>query len=1484
MKQQPRDLESMSISEKRELLAELLDDSGPEGSSTISREQRRLWMLQQLEEEAPWQVTTALRIAGKLDLATLQLALTEVLERHEVLRMSFVEVGGQPLGTVIPAATLRLPVVDVETADHEAELAKVARREARTRFDIGQAPLVRGTVVRLGPESHVLVLTLHQLVADVRSLRLVTDELVAVYNGLTAGGNSGLPPVPVDFANLVTAEAEWLGSHSAEEDSTYWREQLAALAPLELPTDRRRPAKKTIAAAAVSTELDEGLTAGLADLAERSGHELFDVLLAGCAAILGRYALQREFAVGVPAPPSWYEGADALAGPLENMLPLRLSMAGDESLEQLVAHVASVRAEALEHGRLPFDRIVEAAQPQRDLSRTPFFQVSFRHEEAPKARELSGATVTETELDSGWTPHDIDFTAVRHGDVLRLTARFNTDLFDAATVERLLRHIGVLLSAAVEEPLRAIAALPLLTEEEQSTVLGWGTSESAEPDAQSLHALFEQQVARTPDAVALTCGESELTYRQLDERANFVAHRLIEGSTGPKNKVGVVVERSVESVAGLLGVLKAGGAYVPLDAAYPADRLKFIREDADLDTVVGTRATLDGLAGGFDGADEVEIPTAARTPEADPSREIEPAALAYQIYTSGSTGRPKGVSVEHRQVVHSTAARTALEEKTGLPERYLLLAPLTFDASGGGLYWTLSRGGNVVIPTDAEVHDPRQLGKLIRAKEITHLDGVPSQYGVLLESDLGSHESLRCCILAGEALPPSLVAEHYERSPQAVLFNEYGPTETTIWASVRVCAPGDSDRVRVPIGRPVSGVRLYVLDEHLNPVPPGVVGELYIGGDGVARGYGKQPGMSATHFLPDPFSDRPGARVYRTGDRARFLPEGELEFLSRVDNQVKIRGFRVELSEIENVLLRHPLVTEAVVTVPTSTSGPQRLVAYVVPSSGRVLTQEALATYTVGQLPDYMVPSQFVSLEQLPLTKHGKVDYAALPAPEETAGPGGHVEPQSQLEAEIAETFADVLGVSRVDATATFFELGGDSLLVARLVARLGREHDVDLPIDEIFKVPTVQGVGRAVEAYKRRQGAEESEVEFAQQLADLLAEVKLDPGIVPGDLPRGNFQNPQHVLITGASGYLGAFIVAEAIKRTDAVVHCLVRAEDEESAQARLEEVMNQYRTWDDAYRERLRPIVGDLAKPRLGLSKEIFEELAGKIDSIYHSGAVVNFTYPYEAMKPANVHGTEELLRLASTTKLKAFNHVSSVDVFMGSGAPRPFTEDDLTDNPPRIPTGYPRTKWISEKLVVLARDRGLPVIVHRPWMVTGHRTTGAAHNTDYLYVYLKGFLELGMLPLYDDVVNAVPVDFTVESILYTSTREENYGKTFNITNANPATMSQCYNWLRSFGYELNVVDEEEARQQALAVDQDHTLYPLTPILRVASMRHDALDPDLQKRIDPADECRTLLAALEGSGIECPPVNEELAHDCFRYLIDTGFLPAPENAGTAS
>jgi amino acid adenylation domain-containing protein/thioester reductase-like protein len=1221
----------------------------------------------------------------------------------------------------------------------------------------------------------------------------------------------------------------------------------------------------------------DDVVGGLTDLADRLGVDPSVVVLAGWAAVLARSSGVRDFAVGLPVP-GWREGAEHVVGPLANVVPLRCGFDGTKCFGEWVTLVGEWVAAARAHGRVPFERIVEAVDPGRDLSRSPLYQVSFESVTGGQGGVRTPDTVVEPiATETGFAAVDLELTATWRDSGLRLRLDGNADLFDVDTLRQLLDRVVRLLTAGVRDAGIGVSRLGLMDPAERDRVVtGWNQTTVDYPADRCLHELVERQVAASPDAIAVRCGDQELTYTQLNDRANQLATELRSLGVVPESRVGVLTDRSVDSVVGLLGVLKAGGAYVPLDPSYPVQRLGYIVANARAVAVVGPAADVDLATAAAPGSRFIPTPT-GETGADNPAVVTNPNNLAYVIYTSGSTGQPKGVAVNHRHIVASTAARWT-HPGFNQPDRYLVMAPLTFDASGGGLYCTLTRGGTVILPTETEVQDPRALAALIRSAEVTHFDGVPSQYAVLLEADTTGTESLRTCVLAGEALPPTLVGAHFERNPDTLLQNEYGPTEATVWAAVCDCRPEHGLAGSVPIGRPIPNAQMYLLDEYLAPVPPGVAAELYIGGDAVARGYVNQPGLTAQRFVPDPFGGRPGARLYRTGDRARYLRDGMIEFLGRVDHQVKIRGFRVELAEIENVILRHPHVAEAVVTTQEPTPGNHRLLAHVVASAGHLVTPQDLSAHLLAYLPDYMVPSAVVTLDRMPLTVQGKIDRASLPRPDVLPDVADRTGPTTSTEAAVAEQWSKVLGVETVDIHTGFFDLGGDSLLVARLVARLARQFDVTLPVEEIFRVPTVAGIAGAIDTHQRRKAGQlDNEALYAMELAELRNEAKLDDAVRVDGLPTADYLNPEHVFVTGATGYIGCFLVAELVRKTSATVHCLVRGEDDVAAYARLEGIMRSFEAWDESYRDRIRVLAGDLAKPLVGLSPEQFDDLGEKVDAIYHSGAMVNFTMPYEVMKAANVGGTGELLKLACHRKVKAFHHVSTMDMFIASRADRPWLEAEHAGPPNVIPQGYPRSKWVSEHMVIMARERGLPACVFRPWIVVGHTETGVAHQTDYMFVGLKGYLQLGFLPAYSEMVNAVPVDYFCAALVHISLREQSFGKFFNIGNLEPVSFPTLYSWLRSFGYSPTLVDEKLGEQRTLDVPEDNALYPLTPMIRANRPATVAMHAETQQSIDPVVECRNVLEALEGTGIRCPKWTEEMAHASLRYMVDIGFLPAP-------
>lgn len=983
-----------------------------------------------------------------------------------------------------------------------------------------------------------------------------------------------------------------------------------------------------------------------------------------------------------------------------------------------------------------------------------------------------------------------------------------------------------------------------------------------------LHELVEQQVAASPEAPAVSDGTTRLTYAELDQRANVLANELVRRGVGPETPVGVLAERRTETVVAILATLKAGGAYLPIDPALPAARFAYVMADAGARFLVTPADRVETAARGDWALVPLE-PTDA-VDAGRPRTAVTEDHAAYILYTSGSTGEPKGVVVPHRQIVASTAAHSALGRPA--PTRFLLLVGFSFDASGIGLYWTLSTGGHIVIPGSTNVLDAHALRELIRDQEITHVDCTPGHYSMMLADDPTPLSSVRFVAVGGEACPPDLVARHTTLLPGVHLANIYGPTENTVWATTADLLQEDPDG-RVPIGRAVPGVRTYLLDRLGQPVPDGEVGELHLGGALVARGYHGQPGMTAERFVPDGFAPTGGARMYRTGDLARLRGDGQLEFSGRVDHQVKVRGFRVELGEVERVLARHDGVTEAVVDLRTL-GGVPALVAWVQPT-GPDVTVEDLIRQVADRLPDYMVPTRIVLVDAFPRMGNGKVARSELSTPSEIV-PAGDDRPLTPLEEEVAAYVTAVLGIERISAHTSLFEAGATSLHITKLAFGLWQQYGT-IGVHDLFQLPTVAGIAQVVAAAKHRSHAAGMEPWTFERMA---AEGVLDPAITAEGLPSASWFEPHAVLVTGATGYLGAFLIRELVRRTEATIWCLVRARDEAHARERLEGVLREYLIWDDAFSERLRFVVGDLAEPRLGLDPSAWAALGETIDVIYHSGALVNFVYPYEHLKPANVGGTAEIFRLATTSRLKAVHFISSIDVMLHTDIPRPFLED-MELVPLDVPEhGYPRSKWVADHVARIARNRGIPCSIYRPGMMISNTETGATQASDFLLVQIRGLLEFGVMPEAEFLFDALPIDFVAHAITHISLKREVLGRNFHLWNLRPVHIAEVHAWILSFGYHFDMVSLQTAVQHLVTLDPSNPMYRMLPLMLADEVGRipEAVTPEVASRIDFRAECRNTLAALHDAGLVPPEMTEELAHKCFQYFVDTGYLPSPE------
>ncbi len=1011
----------------------------PSGAEVpLSYAQERVWFMDQLAPgEAAYHIAVPLRVRGPLDVDALRAALTALADRHESQRTRFpADADGRP--TVVVADTADVPLTVVEAPDEAAAQALVDAAAAEP-FDLADGPLLRALLIRLTADDHVLFLAQHHIVGDGWSVDVLLRDLITLYRG-------GEPPaLPIQYGDFAVWEAQELDGPQARAHVDYWKQRLAGITPLELPLDRPRPATQTYRGDFVEFQLDPSATETLNTLTRDSGGTLFMTLLAAYQVLLARHAGQDDFAIGASVAGRSAPELENVVGMFINMLPLRADLADDPTFAELLERTRRTVLDGFEHAEVPFAKVVHELGLPRDVSRSPVFQTMFVLQNYEMGR-FRGVSRTD-DVTFSWTPMELQATrfdfelhAVETVDGLWGKLVFNTDLFDRATVERMAQRWTALLDAVVAAPDTPVSRLPLLPAAERDLLAAWNDTTADFPRTETLHGPIEERAAATPDAVAVTIDGHSRTYAELNAQANRVAHRLRAAGVGPETLVGVCAERSVELVAGLLGVLKAGGAYLPLDPEYPADRLAFMVGDADAPVVLVQSHLRDVLPD--TGATVLELDDAtvwADRPDTDPAPAAGPENLAYVIYTSGSTGRPKGVPNTHRGIVN----RLDWMQKTyglGADDAVLQKTPASFDVSVWEFFWPLRTGARLVLAKPGGHKDAGYLRDLLVSERITTAHFVPSMLTVFLAEDgVEAATALRRVICSGEELPLASATDFTARLPWCGLHNLYGPTEAAIDVTAWACEPDRLAQVSsVPIGAPIANLRLHVLDPSGAQCPVGVAGELHIGGAGLARGYHRRPALTAEKFVPDPFSAEPGARLYRTGDLARWVvgPDGAgvIEFLGRIDHQVKLRGLRIELGEIESALRDQPGVTEATVIVREDSPGDKRLTAYLVGEAEHAALKAALK----DTLPEYMVPAAFVTLDALPLTPNGKLDRKALPAPVVTREASvALVEPRDDTERALAAIWSEVLGVDTLGIDDDFFDLGGHSMLATQVVAKI---------------------------------------------------------------------------------------------------------------------------------------------------------------------------------------------------------------------------------------------------------------------------------------------------------------------------------------------------------------------------------------------------------------------------------------------------------------
>jgi amino acid adenylation domain-containing protein/FkbM family methyltransferase len=1039
----------------------------------LSFSQQRLWFLDQLEPGSPiYNITAAMGLGGELNLDALQAGLAEIIRRHEALRTTFAAVDGRPVQRIHSTMLFALTVEDVsgEPAPERAEtIRRLTKEEAELPFDLGRGPLLRVRVLRAGASEHVALLTMHHIISDGWSMGVLVSELATLYTAYASGGESPLQELPIQYADYAVWQRGWLTGEVLEEQLGYWRRQLEGAPPLlELPTDFPRPAIQTYRGAVEHYAVGAALTEQLRALSRGEGTTLFMTLLAAFKVLLARYSGQSDIVIGSDIANRNHTETEGLIGFFVNMLLLRTDLSDNPTFTELLGRTRETALGAYAHQDVPFEKLVEELQPERDTSHSPLFNVVFVLQNAPMGTlDLPGLELRPQEFNSDFTRFDLEFHLWERDGALSGFLIYNKDLFAAHTMRGMLDHFSTLLEAVTADPDGRVEALPLLLPDERRKLLvEWNDTGTEYPKEDSIARQFELQVERTPDAVAVVFGERQLTYDELNRRSNQVAHHLRALGVRAEVPVALCVERSVEMLVGLLGILKAGGFYVPLDPGNPVKRHSFMLEETAPPVILAQEHLIDDLPAHWGQVVLLDSEWDVIAAESEENLDLRMSGdnLAYVLYTSGSTGTPKGVQATQRGVMRLVKGATFA--RMDADETFLQLAPLSFDASTFEIWGCLLNGGRlVVMPPENPMLE--ELGAALKRHGVSTLWLTAGLFHLMVDENIEALRQLRQLVAGGDALSATHVAKAARELNDCQLINGYGPTESTTFACCYAVPPGEFRHPRTPIGRPISNTQVYVLDGRMEPVPVGVAGELYVGGDGLARGYFNRPELTAERFVPHPFGGEPGARLYRTGDRARYLQDGLIEFLNRFDFQVKLRGFRIEPGEIEAALAAYHLVREAVVLLRQDAPDEKRLVAYLACDEPHSMSQADWRRILRQQLPDYMIPSAFVCLGQLPLTPNGKIDRRALPAPEfqREDSASARREPRTPVETALLDIWRDLLHLARPGIDDNFFELGGHSLLATQVLSRVRDIFEVEIPLRALFETPTAAGLATGIEA-----------------------------------------------------------------------------------------------------------------------------------------------------------------------------------------------------------------------------------------------------------------------------------------------------------------------------------------------------------------------------------------------------------------------------------
>ncbi|MFD0727553.1 non-ribosomal peptide synthetase family protein [Lysobacter brunescens] len=1452
----------------------------------LSSAQRQIWVFERLQPDSgAYLIYESRLLEGVLDVDALSRACERIVARHDALRMQFREEAGEPVQVVVDDCGFALAHLDLSHLpedERERAMRDAVDRLAIEPIDLSRAPLLRMQLIRLAPDRHVLTATTHHIIADGLSLGVIWSELSSDYNALCAGDDGGVA-VPLRYADYLLWQREPAARERLERQLAFWHEALRGTSGLlDLPTDRPRGAVFSARGGRHVFTLPDGLHARLGALARRENTTLFVLMLTAWQTLLSRYSGDHDIVVGSPVANRNSDGLQRMVGLFINTIALRGDLSGDPGFRDLLARNRDHVLRALENADAPLERVIEGVRIERAPGRTPLFQTMFvlQPKAAGSGESMTGLRSTGLLPATQSARFEMTLSLTEWSGGFEGLIDYGADLFEPETIARMARHYVTLMQGICDAPELPVSRLPLLEADERAAEIALGDGGPAlAGDGETLHALFAAQTARTPDADALVVptadGPKTWSYAQAAAQANGIAAWLHAQNIGREAVVAVLADRSAEAVLAVLGTLVAGAAYLPLDPGSPDERLAFLLADSGARALLvppALSARAEALPQSLPVARVADLAPA----DAPPAVASTASDAAYLIYTSGSTGTPKGVVVEHAGAVNLVRGFLARHRFEG--QRLLMIPPLIFDASVGDVFPALACGSALVLhPAPTELGSV-ELERFCRDFGVTAIDAPAALWrrwseGWALASRSGPLlPSLQLMMIGGESVPIEQVRRFASITDgRVVLCNHYGPTEASVCATLLPTThAAEVIAADLPIGRPLPGVRVYLLDAHGEPVPRGVAGELCIGGIGVARGYLGAPELSADRFVADPFAGG-DARMYRTGDLARWTLHGDgapvLQFIGRRDHQVKLRGVRIELGEIDNALASLPGVRAAATLLREDRPGDKRLVAYVVADAG--IDAAALRAGLARRLPEAMLPSAWVLLASMPLNANGKIDRRALPAPTADMAAERVIRaPATATEDAVLAVWRDVLGRDDLSTDDDFFSCGGDSLSTLPLAFKLNAAFGIEVPLSSIFATPTIVGLAETIDRIRSGDAPDALDLDAKVVLTETIDAARVAPPRAPRDRPRS-------VLLTGATGFLGAYVLRDLIDFSDAEVVCLVRADTPEDGIRRIRRNLESYRLWRDGDERRLVPVLGDLGSSRLGLDEAGFAALADRVDAIVHNGGQVNFIAPYETLEAANVGGTREVLALATLGHLKPVQLVSTLGVYLT----RRHVGVVVAENhaPPDGAgqySGYNQSKWVGEQLALVARARGVPVAIHRPARITGDVQHGISNPGDYFNAWIRGCAQLGLAPhLPGDFFDMTPVDYVARTVVKVLLGAGDASGNYHYFNPRtlPATEAVAVMRERIGGIdEVPYAQWRRALLDAVAAGADNALKPFAGLFPEESGEPREPGADM-----PVFDCSATEAVAASFGAVCPPADRALFERYVRFLQSSGALP---------